>query len=367
MADSRSYEKVIETVLQAQNKLPDLNAQEKNDVVSAMMNTIRQIKYLAVPSSIGTVTLDPARVGTIAAGDHISREQLIRTYALNKARAPKGVDAVKFALVRAEAVKAGWVVHDDQKQMVIDDSIDYNAALAIVDADQKYIAKHFENAHALAFVLPLLAEHTFRTMGEYYSTSHDSAAYSNRYAATIRACSMPHLIDFLPPDVLYSALLQWVSPGRAWSVLKAQEDTTRIPDGLKLRATAAPSGTTVVTATGTVIEALTAAGFKTGFEEHGDFNLDQILAVADAIKANPPPYHKDYAAYGVAQASVAELAAFESAKREAIRFAPYSQAFINTHPNSAGLHKAMCLRKYAEQNPVMMMKAEKFFRNFKKT
>lgn len=347
-------------------KLLEVNGQDAYDGVSASIGKLNRSHWLQVPKNINLVDTAPNMVGQAGAHKYLTPEEWIQVYAANKAVAPVDADPVKFALLRMEAVKCGWLDLLNLKEVTRCDGPSVSDALTTFTADAAAVMDALESARALAFLLPLIAEHVFRTMGHHYITE-DSATYVERYRATFKACLMPHLANYLIPGVLFHAALHWVSPGRAWAVLRAQLDTQNIPDAIKIRANAAPAGTAIITTTAAVIESLSAVNLKDAFVKHGGMDLDLIATMTAKIKLNPPKYHKAYFAYGIAPITAAERTELEDVKAIAIRFAPYAQAFISTYLQNADLGKARALKKHADQNPIAIKTASNLFRAIAKT
>jgi hypothetical protein len=147
---------------------------------------------------------------------------LAQVYAMNAARAPEGEDRVKFGLTRMEAVKMGWLGHSNEVVVLP----------PIPQAMEKFLAEvkseQIETARRAAFLLPMAAEHTVRTMGHHY-LSTQSADYEERYRKTLSACLAPEIANWMRPSSLYHACLHWISPGRAREVIEAQKETAAIP------------------------------------------------------------------------------------------------------------------------------------------
>jgi len=340
--------------------LAEINGQDSYDSMAAALGRVNRNQYLVLPVGFVIRDIPPNMVGTPEAHAHLSQQDWLQIYALNKAAAPENADPVKFALLRLEAVKAGWLDSRNQSEITHAPRLTAGALHTAIDNDKVAIREHAENARQLAFLQPLIAEHVFRTMGHHYISS-DAGTYTDRYKSTFKACLLPHLATYLPPAEQYHTALHWVGPGRSHRVLEAHKGTKRIPDAITIRATAPPAGTAIVTTTAAVINAMQGANLVTQFETYGGFNLDSIVKMAAIVKADQPKYHKAYFAYNVASATPEELAALEAVKVEASNFAPYAQAFIDTYLRRADLGKAKALAKHAEQNPLAKQKAVRLF------
>jgi len=338
-------------------ELVDINGQDSYDALAAGIGKLKKDEYLRLPRDFRGQNVHAREVGKPSAHANLSTSVWAQIYALNKAVAPDGADPVVFGFLRMEAVKAGWYI--DQKEVTFVDGT--NDAMRVMLTDFALIRDRLERIKTAAFIVPLVAEHVFRTLGHHYITT-DSATYTARYADTFRSCLLPDLGNLLPPPVLYHAALHWVSPKRSREVLMAQREMKTIPDALKIRANAAPAGTAILTTSAAVIEAMSVNGIAAEFARAGKFDLDLIRSVTDVIKAAPTRYHKSYFAYGVNAPDPAETTTLEKAKAEAIKFAPYAQAFIDTLLKDAALGKAKALSKHADGNPIQKRRAATLFR-----
>ncbi|KAL9064891.1 MAG: hypothetical protein Q9161_008594 [Pseudevernia consocians] len=70
----------------------------------------------------------------------------------------------------------------------------------------KLIVDKVEKMRIAAFLIPLCAEHTFRTYGHHF-ISTDATNYTARYKATLKACLRSTIADILPPNVLFHTAL----------------------------------------------------------------------------------------------------------------------------------------------------------------
>jgi hypothetical protein len=317
------------------NHLIDINGQDSYDALAAGIGKLKRDEFLVLPLGFSAQVIPAIEVGKPAAHRHLAYTDWAEIYALNKAVAPAGTDPAVFALLRLEAVKAGWL--KDYREVRYD-TPDANS-LTILLTDMAQLRDKASLIKTAAFLIPLAAEHTFRTMGHHFITS-DQANYVQRYTDTFRSCLMPDIATLLPASTLYHAALHWVGPGRAREVLMAQLDTTQIPDAIRIRANAAPAGTAILTTTDAILASMASVGLDTAFEAHGQFGLPEIRRITTQIKLNPVKYHKSYFAYGVAKPTRDELTALESAKKLAETFAPYAQAFIETYLRDAALVRA---------------------------
>jgi hypothetical protein len=346
-----------DTQLSLMNELVEINGQDCYDSLTAGIGKLKQDEFLVLPLGLTIRDVEPATVGKRAAHAHLSPSDWADIYALNKAVAPAGSDAMTFGLLRLEAVKCGWL--KDMREVRMDTPP--ADAMLILANDMGSLREKAADIKTASFLMPLIAEHTFRTMGHHFITT-DQANYVQRYSDTFRACLMPHLANLLPPAVMFHNALHWVGPGRARSVLEAQLDSPSIPDALRIRANAAPAGTAILTTTAAIIDAMAGVGLDAAFETHGNFGLPTIRQQTDRVKQSPCKYHKAYFAYGIAKATQPEVDQLDRAKQLAEKFAPYAQAFIDTYMRDAALGKARAIKKHAENNPIQMRRASTLFR-----
>jgi len=338
-------------------ELAEINGQDSYDSLAAGIGKLKRDEYLVLPLGLALPTVPAGYVGKPRAHRHLDINHWAAIYALNKAACPAGADAPRFALLRLEAVKAGW--YDGQREVVFREVPD--GALLTLATDMATLRDQAAVLKTAAFLVPLVAEHVFRTMGHHF-ISTDAANYSARYSDTFRSCLMPDIPGILPPSVLYHSALHWVSPARSRAVLMAQLGQTQIPDALAIRANAAPAGTAILTTTTAILEAMAAVNLDKLFAQHGGFNVDGMRMVTAVVKSDPCKYHKAYFAYGVAAPQAHELETLEQMKAEAIKFAPFSQAFIEVYMRDAALGRAKALEKHAHGNPIQKKRAMTLFR-----
>lgn len=329
--------------------------------------------FLILPREFVIKDVNLDSVGKPKAHREITHCELAQIYVLNKGACQDQAYAIKFALLRMEAIKCGWLENGATNEIIRkDDAPNFEVCRGVLKADLNNMKDHMALARTAAFIIPMVAEYIFRTMGHHYITN-DAVSYTERYAATLRACLVPDVATYLPSAMLYHSALHWVNPGRAREVLGAQMNSKSIPDALRIRYNAPPAGTAVITTTAAVIKELSQIGLASQFEQYGGFNLQSIVNMTAEIKRDPPKYHKEYLAYNRPDFTQTEKENLEKVKEEACRFAPYAQAFITTHLRQTDLDKAKVLARHANQNPLAMRRAANFFRsspwvsNYKKT
>lgn len=357
----REFRELVHDLNEAQqvllNELIQINGQDSYDSVSAGIGKLRSDEYLVLPLGFAHRRVSADDVGRPGAHSHIAYTDWGQIYVLNKNAAPQGVDPATFGLLRLEAVKVGWL--DNMREVRYEAPVE--DALRTLVNDMAGLRDKAQLIKVAAFLLPLAAEHTFRTMGHHFITS-DQANYVQRYSDTFRSCLYPEISTLLPAATLYHAALHWVSPGRARDVLMAQLDSTQIPDALRIRANAAPAGTAILTTTNAIIEAMGSVGLDDAFDRFGNFNLAEIKAMTQVVKQDPCRFHKSYFAYGVARPTPQALERLEAAKELAVKFSPYSQAFIDTYMREAALGRARAIKKHADGNPIQHRRATTLFR-----
>jgi len=346
---------------QAQNdllaELEEINGQDSYDALTAGIGKLKRTEYLVLPLGFQAGNVPARLVGTPAGHAMMTVNDWAQVYVLNKAVTPDGVDAVLFGFLRMEAVKAGW--YTDQREVVF--NAPANDALRVMINDFGTVRDKLDRLKTAAFIVPLVAEHVFRTMGHHFISS-DAAAYTERYSSTLKSCLLPDIANLLPPATMFHTALHWISPRRSREVLIAQMGGQTIPDALQIRANAAPAGTAILTTSAAIIDAMDAVGLAAEFQQYGGFDLDLIKRITVTIKSEPTRYHKAYFAYGVNPLNAGEATALEQAKAVAIAFAPYAQGFINTLLRDAALGKAKALAKHANNNPVQLRRASTLFR-----
>jgi hypothetical protein len=340
------------------------NGQDAYDAEAAAVGRLKQEEYLALPNDFECPKVAPVNVGRANTRSLFRAKDLCAIYFLNKQRAPPNENAVTYAMLRLEAVKMGWV--SGQKEIIRVPFTKYKEAITELATDLATVRTQLDKFRLAAFLIPLVCEHTFRTMGHHYITGL-ATEYHLRYKKTLKSCLAEEIMSLLQPATLFHHVLHWVSPERAFNVLSAQLETRTLPDAMILRATAAPAGWAIVTTTAAVLQAMTSANIYTDIKEEFDADLDTIIQASEVIKRNVRGWHKAYFAYGVAPPPKAALDGMEEAKNIAIAFAPYAQGFIDGTLKDAALGQAQALKKHSELNPVAKARAARFFRNLART
>lgn len=235
--------------------LEEISGQDCYDGSVAAVGKINSDGYLILPTNFVIPNVAAADVGKPIIYRSMTTREWAQIYIMNKAACPDQIHAVKFALLRMEAVKCGWLRAEDTYKIVRRAPPSDNECVNTLNADLRSMRDVIATTKTAAFIIPMVAEHVFRTYDHHYIIN-DAAAYAERYLIIFRACLLPDLANFLPPALLYHSALHWVNPGRAYEVLGAQLSTPSIPDALSLRYNAAPAGTAIITTTDAVVRAM---------------------------------------------------------------------------------------------------------------
>jgi hypothetical protein len=361
-AYQRAAAEYRETLSDANKRLFDelqiINGQDAYSATAAALGKLPTGRYLALPNDLVLPAVLPEDVGTDRALMAFPLGYVAQVYALNKLRAPDGVDAAKFAALRTAAVVTGWA-NGEYETARVD---------PLPNADQVYAADlatmvdAWQTAKTAALLVPMVSEHVFRNYGHHYLTS-DGANYAERYRKTLSACLAADVIGYLPPETLYYAALHWVTPARVRTVIKAKFESDIIPEAIRIRFNSAPAGFALITTTSAVIEAMKSANLAEPIAAEGKFDLAKIQEASELVKANSTRFHKTPQAYNVAPAPLAEIDRVELARAEATRFAPIAQGFIDAFLTNSPLGNAKALAKHADVNPVLKRRAMQFFRD----
>lgn len=335
------------------------NGQDAFDAEAAAVGRLKQEEYLALPKDFTVPRVPPEDVGRGTVRDMFKIRDLAAIYYLNKQRAPAGENAIVYAMIRMEAVKMGWVAR--QKEVMYLPFDKHADALKELVTDLAAVRSSITLYRLAAFLVPLAAEHTFRTMGHHYITGL-ATEYQSRYKKTLKACLADEVYNLLQPANLFHHVLHWVSPERAYNVLNAQLDTKTLPDAMVIRASAPPAGWALVTTTAAVLAAMESANVLDDIKSAFSLDLDEIEAAANYIRKDVRKWHKAYFAYNVQPPTTEELDKVNGAREIAISFAPYAQGFIEGTLRDAALGQAQALKKHSELNPVARLRSARFFR-----
>ncbi|KAE8240260.1 hypothetical protein A4X13_0g7881 [Tilletia indica] len=298
-------------------QLSDVRSQDAYDVATATLDRINKGLSMALPKLWVHQTVPVADVGDFHTGASFPLEHLAQVYALNKARCPDSDYAVHFGLLRMEAVKAGWVDTSTQAEIIFVDPLDDDVALRTLEHDLATFTENIYQVRTLAYLIPLIAEHCFRTQGHYWRTDKAEAF---RYWVPLHAC-LEHSPRFnLPPELLYYEALHWTGPARQMQVLLAQLQLSRLPDALKTMASDTPASMADLICTARYIKALNSDIQKDKFSKCPAFDkFDLIKSVAAAVEKDPFKYHQLHFFYGVGPPTKDELTALRDATKAAVK------------------------------------------------
>jgi hypothetical protein len=337
--------------------LEDMNGQDAYNATGAARGALSRAHFLKLPIGHGIVEVPISEVGVFADSTVFPHSLTAQIYALNKAAFGTDERAMKIALIRVYMVRCGWLsgTYEVEEVAPLPD------AIAIMSTDLPTIRRFDDSARRLALLLPLAAEHTFRTMGHHYISAM-GVEYSAKYQRFFNACVMPELTNFLPAEDLFHTVAHWTSLARALAVAKSPARNSLLPDAVKVRSTSAPAGTALVATTAAVLEAMDGAGLATALEEASGVSIAEIETVVEAIKADPAKFHTIPSAYGSTAPTASEAAAFVSVKSTCARIAPVIQGFLDALPSGSSLSAAKALAKHADVNPMLRKKAKVFFK-----
>lgn len=339
--------------------LAEINGQDTYDASQAALGRLSTNHYLKLPIGFNPEVVSADNIGQRGCVTNMNDLHWAQTYYLNKDVFDTPDSQVKGALLRAELVKAGWVEGTYEVTWVAaPDEADVTAALT---NDAAQIQAHMAEAKQLAFLLPLAAEHVFRTMGHHYLTALDRQ-YIEKYTRFFSACVLAELTNFLPPANLFHLVAHWVPLRKALAVAKSRAQVAKLPNAVVIRANAGPAGTAILTSSEAILGALEQAGLKQTLEKASGVELKLINDMSSTVKARPDKYHTIPSAYDQPVLTEAEKDALEKAKAEAIKLAPVLQGFLDSLPRNSDLPQVRALQKHADHNPLLCKRAKIFFR-----
>ncbi|KAF2541120.1 hypothetical protein F2Q70_00036977 [Brassica cretica] len=257
-----------------------------------------------------------------------------------------------------EAVKLGWF--SNQRAVKMEPAP--NDPITLATADISLITELLAPARDVAWLVPLAAEYTFRSMGHHYLSALKSD-YIKGYVDIFKASLMPDVGNFLPSNLPYQSDFHWITPARIWKVMKAHEDSGLLPDAIKLRMTCAPVGAALVTTTAAVLKSFSAAGFLNDLIALNITKIDMIFELDAKIRKSPTVYHRTPNTYDEAFLDAGPRKEFQDGKEEAKKLAPLLQAFCDIMLRNAPLGRQKVLRKHADVNPALRQGAKRFFQD----
>jgi hypothetical protein len=339
-----------------------VNGQDSYDAKVVAVGKLATTKYLKVPPGFAPFDTDAAKVGRADARAGFTNDLYAQIYVLNKDVFDGADQQVKGALLRAELVRAGWYTSNYEVVEVAP----AGAWQDVMHADLGAIRANFDDARMLSILLPLAAEHTFRTLGHHFLTGMESE-YVAKYTQFFSACVQPNLANYLPPAVLYHTAAHWVSLSKALEVVQNPAQVEHLPNAVLIRATAAPAGMALVTTSAAILEAIATTGLGDELAKVSGVDIERIIEVSTDVKKDPGKYHVIPAAYGEPPLSRTAAEEVAEAKAEARKLAPVLQGFLDSLPRNSALSSARALVKHADVNPLMRKRAKTFFAEVGKT
>ncbi|CAG7889836.1 unnamed protein product [Brassica rapa] len=306
--------------------LKEINGDGDYSVEAIPLDKLTEKELLVLPAGLPIPEVPLEEVGTKKAKNYFTAPYLFSVYILNKAICADTTNNndVRFGLARMEAVKLGWF--SNQRAVKMEPAP--NDPITVATADIALITELLAPARDVAWLVPLAAEYTFRTMGHHYLSALKSD-YIKGYDDIFKASLMPDVGNFLPSNLLYQSAFHWITPARIWKVMKAHEDSRLLPDAIKLRMTCAPVGAALVTTTAAVLKSFSTAGFLNDLIALNITKIDMIFELDAKIRKSPTVYHRTPTAYDEAFLDAGPRKEFEDGKEDAKKLAPLLQAFCH--------------------------------------
>lgn len=338
--------------------LEEVNGQDFYNATDAALGKLDKGKFLHLPS--GFVVPDPSieDIGDYSKVKGLSVLDQARIYAMNKVAFSDQANAVKGAILRVYMVSAGWVEKGSTYEVTY--STPPANALDIFLADWDAIKLAIPRAKKLAYLLPVISEHVFRTMGHHYLTGQ-GVDFERKYKRAFDACVEPDLHSYLPAAELYHTVGHWVSLKRALDVATNSIQAGRLPNALVIRSRAAPAGTAIITTTVAVLGALAGTGLKNDYLKTAGIDELALTAMTERVTSNPGQFHTIPGAYGFNALSPEVRKELEKVKDIASSMAPILQGFVDSLPRDCDLAMAKALNKHANLNPTLRKQAKTFF------
>ncbi|KAE8210303.1 hypothetical protein CF319_g9423 [Tilletia indica] len=143
-------------------------------------------QYMALPKDWAYPTVPVADVGSGNVGTSFALRDLAQVHALNKGRCSDWAYAAQFALLRMEIVRAGWVDTSKQTNIILVDPLDDDVALRTLVCDLANLRHKIHQVRTLGYLLPLIAEHGFRTRGIHWRHTNEPGLYTLSYQSCAR-------------------------------------------------------------------------------------------------------------------------------------------------------------------------------------
>ncbi|GJS78952.1 RuvB-like protein 1 [Tanacetum coccineum] len=321
------------------------------------LGTLEANQYMLIPSN-WRIPICPINV--IGAGLEFYNPGLTAAsgvYALAKAQALDfGWDnnkAIKWAVLRMEAFRAGWFDH--QKYTMFKKAPPNS--MEICEQDVEEIRKYFKNASTLCLFLPFLAEFHFRAYGTNYQTTEDPTEYVDSAKKLAAASYIEREVNYMDHDTLFGSVLSWIDVKRPMEYLQDPGTSSTNPRVFHVRKTAAPVGQTLIAISVEIIDKIKKNGWWTGIKEAGGYEDEKLMIVYDKISADPWKYHKMSQVYGMKELSAEELEEVGEGKRLATIFAPVLQAYFDVFTLKKYMKESKELKEYAYANKALYSRA----------
>lgn len=351
--DNNGYDPIVDE--QLVDFLNDINGTDTYNSTSLAKGKLDSSHYLKIPLGFQRRVFSETGISVTPEESVYENDELAQIYVLNKEIFGNDERAIKIALLRMMAVKAGWRV-GHYEVVEVASAVNANDVMAL---DLPVIKRFIDQASKLATLLPMVAEVVFRTMGHHYLTGLDGD-YSAKYQRIFNACVEPDLTSYLPNADLYHTALHWVDLKDSFQVASNPSNISWLPRAIVIRTGSAPAGTALVCTSSAVLNAMDGAGLKDSLVVACGLPVGELETVVASIRAAPLTYHTIPHAYRVTSSTSSEE--FEKAKATAMKLAPVLQGFLDALPNSASLAQARALSKHADANPLMRRRAKVFFR-----
>lgn len=338
--------------------LEEVNGQDAYNATTTALGKLDKSKYLRIPTGLPIPIVPIDKVGDPVVMSSMPTLDQARIYAMNKQAFPDGPAAIKGAILRVYLVAAGWLQFDSTYEVIRETPPP--DAVEVFTNDWPQIKDLLDDAKKLAYLLPVISENVFRTMGHHYLTSQ-GVEFEAKYRRAFDACVEPQLASYLPPAELYHTASHWVSLSRALAVAHDPVQATKLPNALVIRSRAAPAGTAIITTSVAVLDALAGTGMKEAYLKAANIKEELLRETTEIVVSNPAQYHTIPTAYGRGALGVDEKKKLEEAKALAISMAPILQGFVDSLPRDCDLSMAKALAKHAQQNPTLRKQAKAFF------
>jgi len=338
-----------------------INGQDSYNTSTVGMGFMKAEDKFYVPLSVAA---NPFAAGIVGTKENRADSAMIITLvAANFPRFPadKKDVAMKVSMLRAMAFAAGWF--DNQKETVRTADPSDGEVQAAKAFCLSLKAEVIEAYKKVAFVMPMLTEVVFRQMGHHFITG-DSGAYVKKYRALEASAMISSEVSLigLSGGDLYHSALHWISPKTVRQVVSAQRGTDRVPESVKIRASALPAGCALIGVVNATMTAVASVDLNQAVERHMGVSVADLAASSAKVAADPARYHVSHFAYGVPGLTAAEAAEFAAMKAAAEKLAPLVLGLIRGMGRKTNLFNAKAIEKFAMASPAITAKARNFMR-----